>query len=259
MGRCSFARCGRRGLAAALSLLSILSFPSVVGLHTETYLAAGVATATSSVNNTSEVQAVSTLDLTGLEGQFGHVADRVAPSVVAISASCTPIDGDDAMRHEALNPQKLDAFLSKTTRTVGTGFIIDADGFILTNEHVICEAEQLWVTTDDHKVYPAIVVGSDPRADIAILKIPATNLPTVRFSDAGPVKRGQWTIAIGNPYGMAAEGEMAMSVGVVSAVERSLPKLSSKEGRLYSNLIQTTAEINRMIVPIVTTSRARNG
>jgi serine protease Do len=60
----------------------------------------------------------------------------------------------------------------------------------------------------------------------------------------GVVKRGQWTIAVGNPYGMAAEGEMSMSVGVVSATERSLPKLSNKEGRLYSNLIQTTAEIN---------------
>ena len=237
MGRCSFARVGRRGLAAALSLLSILSFPSLVGLHPEPYLAAGV--------NTSEVQAVSTLDLTGLEGQFGQVAERVAPSVVAISASCTPIEGDDALRHEALNPQKLDAFLSKTTRTVGTGFFIDADGFILTNEHVICEAEQLWVTTDDRRVYPAIVIGSDPRADLAVLKIPAAAMPVVKMANPNAtVKRGQWTIAIGNPYGMAAEGEMAMSVGVVSATERSLPKLSTKEGRLYSNLIQTTAEIN---------------
>jgi S1-C subfamily serine protease len=236
MGRCSFAR-GGLGLATALSLLSIFSFPSAVGLFAEPYVAAGAAT--------SEVQAVSTMDLTGLEAQFGQVADRVAPSVVAISASCTPIEGDEALQSAALNPQKLDAFLSKTTRTVGTGFFIDADGFILTNEHVICEAEQLWVTTDDRKVYPAIVIGSDPRADLAVLKIPAAGMPVARLAKPDQsVKRGQWTIAIGNPYGMAAEGEMAMSVGVVSATERSLPKLSSKEGRLYSNLIQTTAEIN---------------
>ena len=237
MGRCSFARSGR-GLAATLSLLAILSFPSVLGFQAESFAAAGV--------NTSDVQAVSTLDLTGLESQFGTVADRVAPCVVAISASCTPVDGagDDALRHEALNPQKLDAFLSKTTRTVGTGFFVDSDGYILTNEHVICEAEQLWVTTDDRRVYPAIVIGSDPRADLAVLKIPASGMPVVKMAKPGAVKRGQWTIAIGNPYGMAAEGEMAMSVGVVSATERSLPKLSSKEGRLYSNLIQTTAEIN---------------
>jgi serine protease Do len=237
MGRCSFARGGRR-LATALSLLSLLSFPSVVGLNHESYAAGGVNPPP------SEVHAVSTLDLTGLQSQFGQVVDRVAPSVVAISASCTPIEGDEVLRTEALNPQKLDAFLSKTTRTVGTGFFIDSDGFILTNEHVICEAEQLWVTTDDRRVYPAIVIGSDPRADLAVLKIPAAGVPVVKMAKPGEVKRGQWTIAIGNPYGMAAEGEMAMSVGVVSAIERSLPKLSSKEGRLYSNLIQTTAEIN---------------
>jgi serine protease Do len=204
---------------------------------------------TAAATANSEVLPASTLDLTGLQQQFAVVAERVSPCVVAISASCTPIDSDDALRTENLNPQKLDNILSKTTRTVGTGFFVDADGFILTNEHVICEAEQLWVTTDDRKVYPAIVIGSDPRADLAILKIPASGVPVAMIAKPGPagnstVKRGQWTIAIGNPYGLAAEGELSMSVGVVSATERSLPKLSNKEGRLYSNLIQTTAEIN---------------
>src|SRR5204863_10096373 len=151
---------------------------------------------------------------------------------------------DDALQTASLNPHKLDSMLSKTTRTVGTGFFIGADGFVLTNEHVICEAEQLWVTTDDRHVYPAIVIGSDPRADLAVSKIPASNMPVAHFAKPGVLHRGTWTIAVGNPYGMAAEGEMAMSVGVVSATERSLPKLSNKEGRLYSNLIQTTAEIN---------------
>src|SRR5687767_11598597 len=189
MGRCSFAR-GGFGLAAVVSLLSVLSLPSVVGLLPETYAAAAGAP-------TSDVQAVSTLDLTGLEAQFGQVADRVAPSVVAISASCTPVGGDEALQSAALNPQKLDAYLSKTTRTVGTGFFIDSEGYILTNEHVICEAEQLWVTTDDRKVYPAIVIGSDPRADLAVLKIPAAGVPVVTLAKPGAaVKRGQWTIAI---------------------------------------------------------------
>ena len=114
----------------------------------------------------------------------------------------------------------------------------------MTNDHVVGKSEQLWVTTDDHKVLPAIIVGSDPRADIAVIKVPASNLPTVRFSDAGPVRRGQWTIALGNPYGLSTGGEMCMSVGVVSATGRSLPKLSGKEDRLYSDLIQTTAQIN---------------
>jgi serine protease Do len=183
-------------------------------------------------------------DMADLQAQFEAVARRVAPAVVAISGADTTMEGDGALRSEEINPDKLSSFLDTVDRTVGTGFIVDPDGYIVTNDHVVGKAEQLWVTTDDHKVYPAIVVGSDPRADIAILKIPATKLPTVKFSDAGPVRRGQWTIALGNPYGMAVGGDMAMSVGIVSATGRSLPKLSGKEDRQYSDLIQTTAQIN---------------
>jgi S1-C subfamily serine protease len=233
MGRRLFARFG---ISCSVALLSVAcSTPVLAGPRSE-------APAASSPAN--DLEAASTLDLTGLQGQFSKVADAVSPSVVAISASCTPIDGDEVLQADNLNPQKLDHVLSKTTRTVGTGFFVDADGYILTNEHVICEAEQLWVTTDNKKVYPAIVIGTDPRADLAILKIPATHCKTVNFAKATNVRRGQWTIAVGNPYGLAAEGELAMSVGVVSATNRSLAKLSSKEGRLYTNLIQTTAEIN---------------
>jgi S1-C subfamily serine protease len=185
-----------------------------------------------------------TVDLAGLEQKFEAVARQVAPSVVAISAACTAIEGEDVLRTDSLNAEKLDGLLARTTRTVGTGFVVDSDGYILTNEHVIGEAQQLWVTTDDRKVYPAIVVGSDPRQDLAVLKIPATGLPVVTFAKPETVRRGMWTIALGNPYGLAMEGELAMSVGIVSATSRSLPKLSSKENRLYNDLIQTTAEIN---------------
>ncbi|MDP9173677.1 MAG: trypsin-like peptidase domain-containing protein [Planctomycetota bacterium] len=185
-----------------------------------------------------------TFDLNGLQTKFQAIARRVAPSVVAISAAETAFATDDTQRAADMNPKKLEELLDKTTRTVGTGFIIDADGFILTNEHVIEESQQYWVTTDDHKVYPAIVVGADPRADLAVLKIPASHLPVAQFAVSNAPQRGQWAITLGNPYGLATEGEMAMSVGVVSAVDRSLPKLAEKENRLYSNLIQTTAQIN---------------
>jgi serine protease Do len=196
------------------------------------------------VNLARPIDGRGTIQLAQLEEQFEAVARDVAPSVVAISASLTSIDSDDAVRAESLNGDKLEAMLNRTTRTVGTGFVIDEGGYVLTNEHVIGEAGMLWVTTDDKRVYPAIVIGSDPRCDLAILKIPATGLKPVKFAAPDVVRRGMWTIAIGNPYGLAELGEMSMSVGVVSAVDRSLPKLSSKENRLYSNLIQTTAEIN---------------
>jgi serine protease Do len=196
------------------------------------------------VNLAQPIDGRGTIQLAQLEEQFEAVARDVSASVVAISASLTSIDSDDAVRAESLNGDKLDAMLSRTTRTVGTGFVIDADGYILTNEHVVGDAGMLWVTMDDKRVYPAIIVGSDPRCDLAILKIPARDLRPVKFAAPDTVRRGMWTIAIGNPYGLAELGEMSMSVGIVSAVDRSLPKLSSKENRLYSNLIQTTAEIN---------------
>jgi serine protease Do len=185
-----------------------------------------------------------TLELSGLQDRFAAVAKRVSSTVVAISATEAAFNYESALRADDLNPDRLASLLAGSDRTVGTGFVIDGDGYILTNDHVVAHAEQLWVTTDDRKVYPAMVVGSDPRADLAVLKIPASKLNAVKWADPSKVKRGQWTIAIGNPYGLAAEGEMCMSVGVVSAIGRSLPKLSGKEDRLYSDLIQTTAQIN---------------
>src|SRR3954451_2918246 len=116
-------------------------------------------------------------DLAKLQDRFQPVAERVSPAVVAISASVTADASPAAMRSEELNGEKLQSFLAKSTRMVGTGFIIAADGYILTNDHVIDEAEQLWITTDDKKVYPAIVIGSDPRSALAVLKIPARDLP----------------------------------------------------------------------------------
>ncbi len=183
--------------------------------------------------------------LGGLESRFETLATRLAPSVVAVSASTQVLDSDDLLRCEDLNPEKLEAMLDRTTRMVGTGLIIDPDGYILTNEHVIGEAENVWVTADDGKVYPALVVGTDPRSDLAVLKIPARNLKPVTFAPADTtLSRGQWAIALGNPYGLAASGNQAMAVGIISALDRALPKLSKKENRLYSGLIQTTCPIN---------------
>jgi S1-C subfamily serine protease len=183
-------------------------------------------------------------DLSDLETRFKSVAEKVSPAVVAISASSEADNSPAACRVCEMSSDKLQAFLSKTTRMVGTGFVIDSSGYILTNDHVIDDAEQLWITTDDRKVYPAIVVGSDPRSDLAVLKVPGKNMPTVHLGDGSVVRRGQWSIAMGNPYGLSGDGGMCLSVGVVSAVNRSLPKLSDSENRLYADLIQTTAQIN---------------
>ena len=189
------------------------------------------------------VEVIDNFGAADLEQRFSDVAKRISPCVVAISATESTVDTETTLRSDELNPEKLAGMLETVDRTVGTGFIVDADGYILTNDHVVANAEQLWVTTDAHKVYPAIVVGTDPRADLAVLKIPASHLPVAHFAGA-VAHRGQWTVAIGNPYGLAGGGEMSVSVGVISALNRSLPRLSGKEDRLYSGLIQTTAQIN---------------
>jgi serine protease Do len=183
-------------------------------------------------------------ELVGLQSRFQTIANRIAPGVVAISAAESATNSDAAVRSQDMSAEMLQDWLRKTTRTVGTGFVFDGDGYILTNEHVIEQCSQLWVTTDDHHVYPAFAVGADPRADLAVLKIPSHQLPVLRLNAKVAAARGQWAITLGNPFGLATEGEMALSVGVISAIDRSLPKLSSEEDRLYSNLIQTTAQIN---------------
>lgn len=188
----------------------------------------------------------STLELSGLQARFDMVARRVSPSVVAISVAIESRGEEETLRPDDMTGRKLTGILERTTRTVGTGFVVSADGLILTNEHVVSEAEQIWCTTDDGRVLPAFVVGSDPRQDLAVLRIPVGDRPVspVTFAEATSVKRGNWAIALGNPYGLAGEGRLAMSVGIVSATGRSLPRLSSRENRLYTDLIQTTAEIN---------------
>jgi serine protease Do len=191
----------------------------------------------------AKIEIVDNFGAAELEQKFEDVAKRISPAVVAISATEAAMETDSGFRADDINPDKLAGMLEAVDRTVGTGFFIDADGYIVTNDHVIEKAQQLWVTTDAHKVYPAIVVASDPRTDLAVLKIPATGMPVVHYSSAR-ARRGQWTIAIGNPYGFASNGQMAVSVGIVSALNRSLPRLSGKEDRLYSDLIQTTAQIN---------------
>lgn len=184
-----------------------------------------------------------TINLAGLEQSFRDVARRVSPSVVAITASAEPASADTPARSAELTGAMLERLMQGNARIVGTGFCVDAEGFILTNEHVVREAKQIYVTTDEGRTFPALVVGTDPRSDLAVLKIPARLTP-VTFAPTADAYRGQWTIVIGNPVGLSTGGAMCMSVGVVSAIGRELPKLSEREGRLYSNLIQTSAEVN---------------
>ena len=104
-------------------------------------------------------------------------------------------------------------------RGEGSGFVISADGYILTNAHVVDDASEVTVKLTDRREFTAKVVGSDKRTDIALIKIDAKDLPALDISSKPEVKRGEWVIAIGSPFGF----ESSVSAGVVSGVHRALP------------------------------------
>ncbi len=105
------------------------------------------------------------------------------------------------------------------TEGLGSGFIISSDGLVLTNAHVVKGAKSVTVTLTDHRSYKAKVLGTDTKTDIAVLKIPATGLPTVRVGDPSKLQPGDWVLAIGSPYGFYN----TVTAGIVSAKSRALP------------------------------------
>jgi len=127
---------------------------------------------------------------------------------------------------------------------LGSGVIIDRQGHILTNEHVVSGADKIAVTLSDGRKFDAELKGQDPRSDLAIIKIDAEDLPLAALGDSDQVKIGQWVVAIGNPFGFAMDNpEPTVTVGVVSALHRSLGRILSAD-RDYNDLIQTDAAIN---------------
>jgi len=127
---------------------------------------------------------------------------------------------------------------------LGSGVIIDRDGYILTNEHVVAGASEVKVKLSDGRELDAQIKGIDPRSDLAVIKIEAKNLTPARLGNSDKLRIGEWVLAIGNPFGFAIENpEPTVTVGVVSALHRYLPGLGRRE-RGYDDLIQTDAAIN---------------
>ncbi len=127
---------------------------------------------------------------------------------------------------------------------LGSGVIIDSNGYILTNEHVVRDADKLTVKLSDGREFKAKVKGSDPLSDLAVVVIEAKNLPTIPLGDSSNLKIGQWVVAVGNPFGFSVQNpEPTVTVGVVSALHRSLGRSLGRD-KDYSDLIQTDAAIN---------------
>lgn len=181
---------------------------------------------------------------------FVELVEQYSPAVVSINA--TPAEQEPLPEADIL-PQlpipedspfyeyfkrffdQLPNMPHRPPRTsLGSGFIISADGHILTNTHVIQEAEKITVGLSDRRELSAKVVGKDPRSDIALLKIEAENLPVVKIGDSRKLKVGQWVLAIGSPFGF----EHSATQGIISALGRSLPSDT------YVPFIQTDAAVN---------------
>ncbi|TWO80314.1 protease Do [Denitratisoma oestradiolicum] len=117
---------------------------------------------------------------------------------------------------------------------LGSGFIVSPEGYILTNAHVVAEADEVVVRLTDKREFKAKVLGTDRRTDVALLKIEASGLPVVRLGDPGKLKVGEWVVAIGSPFGL----DNTVTAGIVSAKGRSLPQEN------YVPFIQTDAAVN---------------
>ncbi len=187
-----------------------------------------------------------TLNLLGkLSDAFAEVAEAARPAVVNISTTSTVtmeenpfgnMFSDPFFRHffgdQFGNPGQKRKYKSSA---LGSGVIVTSDGYILTNNHVVKGADEIKVVLYDKREFKGKVVGTDPRTDLAVVKIDARNLPTLSLGDSGKMKAGDLVLAIGNPFGL----NQTITMGIVSAVGRSNIGLAD-----YEDFIQTDAAIN---------------
>ena len=175
---------------------------------------------------------------------FTALVEEVAPAVVKINTVSKAAPKAEQPRIQGQMPEIFRELLEKRqrparpSRTMGSGFVISADGYILTNHHVVDQAEEIQVQFADRSEYTATVVGSDRRSDLALLKIEANDLPSLEFADSDSIKVGAWVLAIGSPFGL----DYSVTAGIISAIGRSLP---TEQGENYVPFIQTDVAINR--------------
>jgi serine protease Do len=176
---------------------------------------------------------------------FGWIAAKYGPAVVNVSVTGTARATDETPQMPQLSPddpfyQFFKRFQTPMPRGevpmhgLGSGFIVSSDGVILTNAHVVDGAKEVQVKLTDRREFPAKVVGVDRQSDVAVIKIDARDLPTVKIGSADDLKVGEWVLAIGSPFGF----ENTVTQGIVSAKSRSLPSDT------YVPFIQTDVPVN---------------
>ena len=179
-----------------------------------------------------------------LSASFAEVAKQVEPAVVNIDTKSKVPDVNikGEKKPDGATPDDITEFFKRqlTRRpsySVGSGFIVDKSGYILTNYHVVDDASRITVTLQNSEEYVAKVIGTDEETDIAILKIEAgKELPSVKLGDSNAAQVGDWVLAIGSPFGLA----QTVTAGIISQTKRETPYAS-----IFQKFIQTDAAINR--------------
>lgn len=178
---------------------------------------------------------------------FSQLVDRYGPAVVNVEVTekaqgngpqgLSPNDPfyDFFRRFGIPGPGEGQRGRAPPVKGAGSGFIINSDGYILTNTHVVANADEVTVRLTDRREFQAKVIGADERTDVAVIKINASNLPIVRLGDPSRIKPGQWVLAIGSPFGF----ENSATAGIISATSRSVPGENN-----YVPFIQTDVAVN---------------
>jgi serine protease Do len=190
----------------------------------------------------------------GLSG-FASLSSAALPDFTEIVEASSPAVVKVLVEYEAENPrlqeeleelpESLRRFFDFRGRPpvpreragMGSGFIFSSDGFVITNHHVVDGAKHVVVRLPNRQEFDAEIIGTDPRSDLAVLKIDGDSLPVLRLADERALKVGQWVLAIGSPFGL----DFSVTAGIVSAVGRSLPTAA---GDNYVPFIQTDVAIN---------------
>src|SRR5262245_19437941 len=176
-----------------------------------------------------------------LSASFAEIARRVEPAVVNIETTQNQpeVSEKDEDKEDSTNNPLLDMFRRqrRPSRGVGSGFIVNAKGYILTNHHVIEDAARITVGLQSGEKYRGTVIGVDPETDVAVIKIDAPkDLPTVTLGDSNAAQVGDWVLAMGSPFGL----DQTVTAGIISKKERETPFFN-----VFQRFLQTDAAINR--------------
>lgn len=235
-------------LMKRLFLIS-LAFIVLAGCQkqTENNLAAGIPSQVVAAEST--IQAVGTINdevSNSRKNAITHAVQQISPAVVGINVTqLRRVYSGSRFSDDSFFRQFFDMSpYTMPVKSLGSGFLISADGKILTNQHVVDEADEIIVTLVDGSHHNAKVIGQDYVTDIALLQMEGEDFPFVELGNSDDVIIGEWAIAIGNPFGLFdLNAKPTVTVGVISAKEQNFGRQENR--RIYQNMIQTDASINQ--------------